>query len=109
MNSHGEGPLSDIIVGATTEAGTGEEKQSVLPLSLNFKTKEEQTNRIYHPDRDASAAAGFDLIIFHFSAPDAPPEQVECMPLSSSGLHLKWRAPPHDTWNGQIKGYRYMV
>ena len=41
-------------------------------------------------------------------APDAPPEHVECMPLSSTGLHLKWRAPPHDTWNGQIKGYRVL-
>ena len=30
------------------------------------------------------------------------------MPLSSTGLHLKWRAPPHDTWNGQIKGYRVL-
>ena len=28
------------------------------------------------------------------------------MPLSSTGLHLKLCAPPHDTWNGQIKGYR---
>eukprot|EP00090_Calanus_glacialis_P038689 TRINITY_DN6743_c0_g1_i1.p1 TRINITY_DN6743_c0_g1~~TRINITY_DN6743_c0_g1_i1.p1 ORF type:complete len:1180 (-),score=156.79 TRINITY_DN6743_c0_g1_i1:583-4122(-) len=61
VNSHGEGPLSDIMVGQTKEA-----------------------------------------------APDASPEQVECKPLSSTGLHLKWRAPPHDTWNGQIKGYRVL-
>ena len=44
----------------------------------------------------------------HISAPEAAPQQVECLPLSSSGLHLKWRAPPHDLINGQIKGYRVL-
>ena len=29
------------------------------------------------------------------------------MPLSSTGLHVKWRPPPHTDWNGQIRGYRY--
>ena len=33
---------------------------------------------------------------------------MECLPLSSVGLHLKWRAPPHQAWNGQIKGYRVL-
>ena len=42
------------------------------------------------------------------SAPEAAPQHVECLPLSSSGLHLKWRAPPHEAWNGQIKGYRVL-
>jgi len=61
VNAHGEGPLSDIVVGQTTE-----------------------------------------------SAPEGPPQHVECRPLSPSSLHLKWRAPRHDTWNGQIKGYRVL-
>ena len=33
---------------------------------------------------------------------------MECLPLSSSGLHLKWRAPSHDLVNGQVKGYRVL-
>merc|ERR1719361_1627925 len=61
VNTHGEGPLSDIMVGQTKEA-----------------------------------------------APEAAPQQVECLPLSSSGLHLKWRAPSHDLVNGQVKGYRVL-
>jgi len=61
VNSHGDGPLSDVVVGQTTE-----------------------------------------------SAPEGAPEQVECRPLSPSSLHLKWRAPRHETWNGQIKGYRVL-
>ena len=42
------------------------------------------------------------------SAPEDAPEGVECLPLSSTGLHVKWRAPPHTTWNGQIRGYRVL-
>ena len=30
------------------------------------------------------------------------------MALSSTGLHLKWKAPPLETWNGLIKGYRIL-
>ena len=47
----------------------------------------------------------FDLIL-NFRT--RSPEQVECMPLSSTGLHLKSRAPPQDAWNGQIMGYRVL-
>ena len=51
----------------------------------------------------------FSVVRPHYiSAPEAAPQQVECLPLSSSGLHLKWRAPSHDLINGQIKGYRVL-
>ena len=43
-----------------------------------------------------------------YLAPESAPEGVECLPLSSTGVHLKWRAPPHNTWNGQIRGYRVL-
>lgn len=42
------------------------------------------------------------------AAPSGPPLSVECLPLSGRGIHLKWRAPQSEFWNGQIKGYRIL-
>ena len=46
--------------------------------------------------------------LINILAPEDAPEAVECLPLSSTGVHVKWRAPPHPTWNGQIRGYRVL-
>ncbi|XP_076371574.1 cell adhesion molecule Dscam1-like isoform X17 [Tachypleus tridentatus] len=37
--------------------------------------------------------------------PSAPPTDVWVEPRGAGTLHIKWKAPPKDHWNGQLKGY----
>ena len=39
-------------------------------------------------------------------APSQPPEEVILTPMSSSTVMVEWAAPPKNTANGNIKGYK---
>ena len=79
VNRHGSGPLSDIMVGPELYC-CGYSYPCVVQVG---RTQE--------------------------AAPQSPPQQVECGATSPTSLHLKWRAPPPDSWNGQIKATIILV
>ncbi|XP_076318852.1 cell adhesion molecule Dscam1-like isoform X3 [Tachypleus tridentatus] len=37
--------------------------------------------------------------------PSAPPTDVQVEARGAGTFHIKWKAPPKDHWNGQLKGY----
>lgn len=53
---------------------------------------------------------GFPSDPVHFltksEPPSLPPVDISCESMGSSVIVIKWKPPPRDHWNGQLKGYR---
>ena len=45
-------------------------------------------------------------MLSNHSAPGAPPQAVAGQPLSPTSVLVKWKPPPPDQRNGNIKGYK---
>lgn len=44
------------------------------------------------------------LIIF--TVPSSPPQQVDCMALTSQTIKVTWQAPPSSSIHGVLKGFK---
>ncbi|KAH8391710.1 hypothetical protein KR009_001715, partial [Drosophila setifemur] len=62
--------------------------------------------RLYAENHLGISAPSDELfLIMDSEAPSAPPQDVTAEPLGPQQLFMTWRAPPRDTWNGDLLGY----
>ncbi|XP_039276122.1 Down syndrome cell adhesion molecule-like protein Dscam2 [Nilaparvata lugens] len=83
----------------------GHERQEFLLSGLKQFTRYEVTVDAFN---DVGSGPPSHVVIATTlqGVPEEPPQEVQCLPVSSQSLNVRWEPPPKEYCNGELQGYK---